>query len=118
MAVKKRRKMLISVLPDEQIEVVLTEDGMVQEYYVEMLQQTKTKRNIYKAQIHNIDSALQAAFINYGAQRNGFLQIDEVHPEYYLADIKPGKGQRFPHPTGAQARPGAFGSSSQGTDRE
>ena len=96
MAVKKRRKMFISVLPDEQIEVVLTKDGTVQEYYVEMLQQTKTKRNIYKAQIHNIDPALQAAFINYGAQRNGFLQIDEVHPEYYLADIKPGKGQRHP----------------------
>lgn len=96
MAVKRRRKMFISVLSGEQIEVVLAKDGKVQEYYVEMLQQTKTKRNIYKGTVHNIDPALQAAFINYGAERNGFLQVDEVHPEYYLADIKPAKGQKYP----------------------
>ncbi len=96
MAVKKRRKMFISVLPGEQIEVVLSKDGRVQEYYVEMLQQTKTKRNIYKGVVHNIDPALQAAFINYGADKNGFLQVDEVHPEYYQGSPKLGKDQKYP----------------------
>ena len=96
MAVRRRRKMFISILPGEQIEVVLTKDGNVQEYYVEMLQQAKTKRNIYKGYIHNIDSALQAAFINYGAGKNGFLQIDEVHPEYYKSGVTAQKGHRFP----------------------
>jgi ribonuclease E len=96
MAVKRRRKMFISVLPEELIEVVLAKDGKVDEYYVEMLQQAKSKRNIYKGTIHNIDPALQAAFINYGAEKNGFLQVDEVHPEYYIADVKPGKGQKYP----------------------
>jgi ribonuclease E len=96
MTVKRRRKMFISVLPGEQIEVVLTSDGKVEEYYVEMLQQAKTKRNIYKGVINNIDTALQAAFIKYGAEKNGFLQVDEVHPEYYKADVKPQKGHRFP----------------------
>ena len=93
---KRNKKMLISVLPDEQIEVVLTAEGKIQEYYVEMLQQTKTKRNIYKGIIHNIDPALQAAFVRYGGDKNGFLQVDEVHPEYYQADIKPKKGERYP----------------------
>jgi ribonuclease E len=93
---KKRRKMFISVLPGEQIELVLALDGLIQEYYVEMLHQSKTKGNIYKAKIHNIDQALQAAFINYGAARNGFLQVDEIHPEYYHSDIKPLKGNKFP----------------------
>lgn len=93
---KKRKKMFIGVLPGELVEVVLTEDGAVQEYYVEMLHQAKTKGNIYKGYIHNIDSALQAAFINYGAERNGFLQIDEVHPEYYQGSYPLKKGQRFP----------------------
>ncbi|MBI5518976.1 MAG: Rne/Rng family ribonuclease [Desulfovibrio sp.] len=88
--------MFIGVLPGELVEVVLTEDGAVQEYYVEMLHQAKTKGNIYKGYIHNIDSALQAAFINYGAERNGFLQIDEVHPEYYQGSYPLKKGQRFP----------------------
>ncbi|OIN98972.1 MAG: ribonuclease [Desulfovibrionaceae bacterium CG1_02_65_16] len=88
--------MFIGVLPGELVEVVLTEDDLVQEYYVEMMHQAKTKGNIYKGYIHNVDSALQAAFINYGAERNGFLQIDEVHPEYYQGSYPLKKGARFP----------------------
>ncbi|MGE4265076.1 MAG: ribonuclease E/G [Desulfovibrio sp.] len=88
--------MFIGVLPGELVEVVLTEDGAVQEYYVEMLHQAKAKGNIYKGYIHNIDSALQAAFVNYGAERNGFLQIDEVHPEYYQGSYPLKKGARYP----------------------
>ena len=93
---KKKRKMFISVLPGEQVEVVLAEDGNVQEYYVEMLHQAKTKGNIYKGLIHNIDTSLQAAFINYGAEKNGFLQIDEVHPEYYQQPHDSKKGHKYP----------------------
>ena len=92
----KKRKMFISVLPDEQIEMALTKDGTVQEYYVEMLQQAKTKRNIYKGIVKNIDPSLQAAFIDYGEERNGFLQVDEVHPEYYQPDVKAAKGYKYP----------------------
>lgn len=93
---KKRKKMFIGVLPGELVEVVLTEDDLVQEYYVEMVHQAKTRGNIYKGYIHNVDPALQAAFINYGAERNGFLQIDEVHPEYYQGSYPLKKGARFP----------------------
>ncbi|MDY7002088.1 MAG: ribonuclease, partial [Thermodesulfobacteriota bacterium] len=53
---KKKRKMFISVLPGEQVEMVLAEDGVIQEYYVEMLHQAKTRGNIYKGVINNIDS--------------------------------------------------------------
>ncbi len=95
-AQKRKRKMFLSVLPGEQIELVLALDGVIQEYYVEMLGQIKTKGNIYKGKIHNIDQALQAAFINYGTGKNGFLQVDEVHPEYYQAEVKPGKGHKYP----------------------
>lgn len=91
-----RRKMFVSVLPEEQIEVVITEEGQVQEYYVEMLHQAKTKGNIYKGTIHNVDPNLQAAFVSYGAVKNGFLQIDEVHPEYYVAPHEAGKGRKYP----------------------
>ena len=93
---KKRQKMFISVLPGEQVEVVIAEEGKVNEYYVEMMHQAKTKGNIYKGYIHNIDNGLQAAFINYGAERNGFLQIDEVHPEYYMGNYPMKKGARYP----------------------
>ncbi|MDK2955670.1 MAG: ribonuclease [Desulfovibrionales bacterium] len=93
---KRKQKMFISVLPGEQVEVVLTEEGVVQDYYVEMHHQEKTRGNIYKGFIHNIDPALQAAFINYGAERNGFLQIDEIHPEYYQGSYTLNKGQKYP----------------------
>jgi len=95
-AKKRRMKMFISVLPGEQVEVALAEDGVLTEYYVEMVHQAKTRGHIYKGKIHNIDPALQAAFINYGAERNGFLQIDEVHPEYYQLVQGPPRKTKYP----------------------
>jgi len=92
----KRRKMFVSALPGESVEVVVTEESKVREYYVEMQHQAKTKGNIYKGYVHNVDANLQAAFINYGAERNGFLQIDEIHPDYYQGTYALAKGQRFP----------------------
>ena len=90
------RKMLVSVLPGDMVEVVLTEDGAVREYYVEMTHQAKIRGNIYKGVINNIDTNLQAAFVNYGNVKNGFLQIDEVHPEYYLQPHEETKGRKYP----------------------
>lgn len=94
---KQQQKMFISVLPGEQVEMVITaEDGSIQEYYVEMQHQIKTKGNIYLGVINNIDTNLQAAFVDYGEKRNGFLQIDEVHPEYYQGEHQPARGFRYP----------------------
>ena len=92
----KKRAMFISVLPGEQVEAAITENGVLEEYYVEMLHQAKTRGNIYKGVINNIDANLQAAFVSYGAEKNGFLQIDEVHPEYYLQHHDPAKGRKYP----------------------
>ncbi|MDR2054750.1 MAG: Rne/Rng family ribonuclease [Desulfovibrio sp.] len=91
-----RRRMFVSVLPGEQVEVALVEDGIVQEYYLDMLHQRKIKGNIYKGVVQNIDTNLQAAFVNFGMGKNGFLQIDEIHPEYWQAHHEPGKGKKFP----------------------
>jgi len=91
-----KRKMFISVVSGEQVEVVLTEQGGVCEYYLEMFHQAKIKGNIYRGIIHNIDNNLQAAFVNYGGAKNGFLQIDEVHPEYWLTHHEESKGKKYP----------------------
>lgn len=95
-ATKKRKKMFISILPNEQVELILAEDGKITDYFIEMLHQAKTKGNIYKGTISNIDTALQAAFVSYGEDRNGFLQIDEVHPEYYLKEHGADSGRKYP----------------------
>ncbi len=92
----KRRTMFISVVSGEQVEVVFTEEGAIHEYYLEMQHQVKTKGNIYKGVVHNVDTNLQAAFINYGSGKNGFLQIDEIHPEYYQSHHEPQKGKKYP----------------------
>lgn len=91
-----KRRMFISVLPGEQVEVAIAEEGRLQEYYLDMFHQRKLKGNIYKGVIHNIDTNLQAAFVSYGAGKNGFLQIDEIHPEYWLTHHEPSKGKKFP----------------------
>ena len=95
-APKTKRVLYISVVPDEQVEVVITEDGLVTEYFVEMAHQVKIRGNIYKGVINNIDTNLQAAFVNFGNGKNGFLQIDEVHPEYYLVPHDPAHGPKYP----------------------
>ncbi len=89
-------KMYIGVQPDEQIEIALTDNKVVVEYFVEMSHQAKIRGNIYKGVIHNVDPNLQAVFVNFGAERNGFLQIDEVHPDYYLSPHTPNKNHKFP----------------------
>jgi ribonuclease E len=91
-----KRRMFISVLPGEQVEVALTEENRVLEYYLDMLHQRKIKGNIYKGVVHNIDTNLQAAFVNYGEGKNGFLQIDEIHPEYWQSHHEAVRGSKLP----------------------
>lgn len=92
----KNLKMYVSVQSEEQIEVALVKNGLVVEYFVEMTHQAKIRGNIYKATVHNVDPNLQAAFINFGSAKNGFLQIDEVHPDYYLTPHLSTKNHKFP----------------------
>ena len=95
---KKKAKHIIyiSVMSGEQTEVAIAIDDVVSEYYIELLHQRKTKGNIYKGVVNNLDTNLQAAFINYGAEKNGFLQIDELHPEYYRNVFTPTKTKKYP----------------------
>lgn len=90
------KRMFISVLQGEQVEVGLAEDGILLEYYLDMLHQRKIKGNIYKGIVNNIDTNLQAAFVDYGAGKNGFLQIDQVHPEYWQNPLEPSSDRKFP----------------------
>jgi len=60
-----------------------------------MFNQAKTRGNIYKGKIHNIDPSLQAAFINYGAERNGFLQIGRG-PSRILRGLDSGQRTKYP----------------------
>jgi ribonuclease E len=78
------RKMFISAAHPEEFRVAIVEEGQLVEYALETTTREHTKANIYKGAVANIEPGLQAAFINYGGERHGFLPLSEVHPDYYL----------------------------------
>jgi len=76
-------KMLINAVDPEEYRVAILKDGDLDEFYIETSTKEETKGNIYKGVVTRIEPSLQACFIDYGAERNGFTPIDEIHPEYY-----------------------------------
>ena len=58
---------------------------------IELPSSERKKANIYKGKITRIEPSLEAAFVNYGAERHGFLPLKEISPEYFLTDVDSGK---------------------------
>ncbi|MGL4208048.1 MAG: Rne/Rng family ribonuclease [Candidatus Adiutrix sp.] len=80
-------KILINAIDTEECRVaMLTSEGHLQEYYTDSCLRELSLGNIYKGVIQNIEPSLQAVFVNYGNDRNGFLQLGDIHPEYFLEE--------------------------------
>ena len=75
--------MLINASDPEEYRIAIVEDGRLEEFYTDSSMREQTRGNIYKGVVVNIESSLQAAFVDYGANRHGFIQINEIHPEYF-----------------------------------
>jgi ribonuclease E len=86
-AIKRVCKLLINAEEPEECRLALLEDGKLESIHVSSIARTQTKNNIYKARIVAIEPSLQAAFIDYGTEKNGFLPFSEIHPEYYKQDV-------------------------------
>ena len=86
------RKMFINASDPEEFRVCIVEEGQLEEFALETCTLEHTKANIYKGVVVNIEPSLQAAFINYGGERHGFLPMSEVHPECYQ-EKAPTKGK-------------------------
>jgi ribonuclease E len=84
---KKVCKLLINAEEPEECRLALLEDGKLQSLHVSTIAKTQTKNNIYKARIVAIEPSLQAAFVDYGTEKNGFLPFGEIHPEYYKQNL-------------------------------
>ncbi|MBW1721445.1 MAG: Rne/Rng family ribonuclease [Deltaproteobacteria bacterium] len=76
-------KMLINAVEPEEYRIAFIKDGMLDGYHIETSISEQKVGNIYKAVVEHVEPRLQACFVNYGADRNGFLPADEIHPEYY-----------------------------------
>src|SRR5438045_4117817 len=79
----KKKVMLINVLQPEECRIAIVEDGVLEELYVERTSQESYVGNIYKGRIVNIEPSIQAAFVDFGVGRNGFLHVSDVDPAYY-----------------------------------
>src|SRR5205807_1000367 len=78
-----KKEMLINVLQPEECRIAIVEDGVLEELYVERTSQESYVGNIYKGRIVNIEPSIQAAFVDFGIGRNGFLHVSDVEPAYY-----------------------------------
>jgi ribonuclease E len=78
-----KKEMLINVLQPEECRIAIVEDGVLEELYVERSSQESYVGNIYKGRIVNIEASIQAAFVDFGIGRNGFLHVSDVDTAYY-----------------------------------
>jgi len=77
------KKMLINASHPEENRVAIVVDGILSELDIEIAGQEQSKGNIYKAIVVRVETGLQAAFVDYGAEKPGFLQIGEINPQIY-----------------------------------
>lgn len=77
------KKIIIDGLYKDDITVLLSKDGVVDDFRHQNSTQNFIQGNIYLGKIEKIEPALQAAFINYGSGRSGFIKLSDIHPKYY-----------------------------------
>ncbi len=76
-------KMLIDATHPEETRVVVLRNGRVEEFDYESAARKLLRGNIYLAKVTRVEPSLQAAFVDYGGNRHGFLAFNEIHPDYY-----------------------------------
>ncbi len=80
-------KMLIDATHPEETRVVVIRGNRVEEFDFETAQRKQLRGNIYLAKVTRVEPSLQAAFIEYGGNRHGFLAFSEIHPDYYQIPV-------------------------------
>jgi len=78
-----KQEMLINVSQPEECRIAVVEDGILEELYIERTAQDSYVGNIYKGVVVNLEPSIQAAFVDFGVGRNGFLHISDVEPQYF-----------------------------------
>src|SRR5208337_3591634 len=80
-------KMLIDATHPEETRVVVLRGNRVEEFDFETAHRKQLRGNIYLAKVTRVEPSLQAAFVDYGGNRHGFLAFSEIHPDYYRIPV-------------------------------
>ena len=81
------KKMLIDATHAEETRVVVVDGNKVEEFDFETVAKRQLAGNIYLAKVTRVEPSLQAAFVDYGGNRHGFLAFAEIHPDYYQIPV-------------------------------
>ncbi len=81
------KKMLIDATHSEETRVVVVDGNKVEEFDFETVNKRQLAGNIYLAKVTRVEPSLQAAFVEYGGNRHGFLAFAEIHPDYYQIPV-------------------------------
>src|ERR1700733_9674178 len=81
------KRMLIDSTHTEETRVVILDGTKLEDFDVETSTKKQIKGNIYLAKVIRVEPSLQAAFVEYGGNRHGFLAFGEIHPDYYQIPV-------------------------------
>ena len=81
------KRMLIDAIHPEETRVVVLNDNQIDEFDFESSTKSPLRGNIYLAKVTRVEPSLQAAFVEYGGNRHGFLAFNEIHPDYYQIPV-------------------------------
>lgn len=76
-------KILINAVDAGECRIATVIDNRLEDFIIETTAKEITQGNIYKARVNHVEPSLQAVFVDYGAERNGFLQFQEIHTDYF-----------------------------------
>ncbi len=107
MATKKKAEqpdelMVVNDVPGEECRIAILQDGHLEELYAERVSSASSVGNIYKGRVTNVESAIQAAFVDFGHAQRGFLHISDLHPMYFPGG---GKTEKVGRKTARRDRP-------------
>jgi len=104
------KRMLIDASHPEETRVAIVAGNHLEDFDVEVQSRRQLKGNIYLAKVTRVEPSLQAAFVDYGGNRHGFLAFNEIHPDYYQIPVADREAliaeqKVTPHPEGDPAQP-------------
>ena len=77
------KKILIDTSNPNETRVAATDEGKLDDFEIESNKKNAVKGDVYLAKITRVEPSLQAAFVDFGTNRNGFLPLTEIHPDYF-----------------------------------
>ena len=93
------KEMVINTVEGQECRIAIVEDGHLEELYIERASSASHVGNIYKGRVTNVEPAIQAAFVDFGGTKNGFLHVSDVHPQHFPKGRRHSEavGKKRPH---------------------